>query len=295
MVTWEDVEKLRDETYFRTKQNQVLTIDQAQDFVNSVGFCFAFTAKNSELPCLWHAAAGERKPAYPHHIQHDPYIGLVWQAKDDLAQSKKIYYGKAIKKRPSMISLEYFPSFYRLSRSSVFDDAYLADYMAGNLSSESKRIMDSLTENSPQITSDLKISSGFSNPKNRPIFDKAMAELQMKMYVVKIGEFYGPFTFLWDLVDRRFDEEIKDAKNLTRELAMQNILKKYFRTVLIAKQIDIERMFKWPKQELELALNALIKSEFISGNFVLEDIKGKFFILPELIFDHGNTEHTANK
>lgn len=282
-MTWEDFEKLKDKTFFRTKAQQISSIEKALEFVNNVGFCFAFTAKNSELPCLWHAAAGERKPAYPHHIQHDPYIGLVWQAKDDLAQSKKIYYGKALKKRPSMISLEYFPNFYRLSRFSLSEDAYLADYMADNLSTDAKRIMDSLTENAPQITSDLKISSGFSNPKNRPHFDKAIAELQMKMYVVKIGEFYNPFTFLWDLVDRRFADEIKSVKNLSREQAIENILKKYFRTVLLAKQIEIERLFKWPKQEIELAIQKLVNSGYVSAHFVLEDITGKFYILNSIL------------
>lgn len=276
-MTWEEVEKLRDRNYFRTPLLQVKSMDDALDFVNKTGFCFAFKANNSELPCLWHAAAGERKPVYPKHVQHDPYIGLVWQAKDDLAHSKKIYYGKALKNRPSMISLDFFPYFYRLSRTSMEPDAYLADYMAGNLSSQAKRIMDAMTEIAPQVTSDLKMAAGFSNPKNRPAFDKAMAELQMKMYIAKIGEFYDPFTFLWDLVDRRFESELENVKELSRQQAIEKILKQYFKTVYVAKAIDIERMFKLPKFEITAALEKLLNEGFIQKDFVIEDKKGQFY------------------
>ena len=276
-MTWEEIEKRRDRTYCRTPLLQVKSIDEALDFVNQIGFCFAFKANNSELPCLWHAAAGERKPVYPKHSHHDPYIGLVWQAKDDLAHSKKIYYGKALKNRPSMISLEFFPYFYRLSRNSLEPDAYIADYMAGNLSSEAKRIMDAMTENSPQITSDLKIAAGFSNPKNRAAFDKAMAELQMKMYIVKIGEFYDPFTFLWDLVDRRFESELEQVKDISRQRAIEKILRQYFKTVFVAKTIDIERMFKWPKFEIEEMLKKLVNEDFIQDGFSIEDKSGQFY------------------
>jgi hypothetical protein len=276
-MTWEEIENRRDRIYCRTPLLQVKSIDEALDFVNQIGFCFAFKANNSELPCLWHAAAGERKPVYPKHVQHDPYIGLVWQAKDDLPHSKKIYYGKALKNRPSMISLEFIPYFYRLSRSSMEPDAYLADYMAGNLSSEAKRIMDAMTENSPQITSDLKIAAGFSNPKSRSAFDKAMAELQMKMYIVKIGEFYDPFTFLWDLVDRRFESELQNVQKVSRQTAIEKILIQYFKIVLIAKAIDIERLFKWPKFEIEEMLDKLVNEDFIQDEFALEDKKGSFF------------------
>lgn len=282
-MTWEELEQLRDDLYWRTPQKQVTSIEEAEEFVNAVGFCFAFTAKNSELPCLWHAAAGERDPVYPHHTHHDPYISLVWQAKDDLAHAKKIYYGKAIKTRPSMISLEYFPYFYRLSRSTQEADAYLADYMSGNMSADAKRIMDSLTENSPQITSDLKISSGLSSPKSRANFDKAMAELQMKMYVAKIAEFYDPFTFLWDLVDHRFAVEIKKASGLDRPTCIRFILKKYFSVVLAAKEIEVLRLFRWPETEIREVLEVLTDENYLADDLVLEDRRGRYFALSSII------------
>lgn len=185
--TIEQIESLRDYIYRRTPQRQVRTVEEALEFINEVGFCFAFAARNSELPCLWHATCGERNPQWPEHTHHDPYVSLVWVAKDALAAERKIYYGKALKRRPSMISLEYFPCFYAVSGRNEKPDDYLALYMRGELSPQAKHIMDALSESSPQTTAELKMSSGLSHPRKRYAFDRAMAELQMNLYVVKFG------------------------------------------------------------------------------------------------------------
>jgi len=276
-VTWDEIEALRDETYQRTPKLQVRTMAQALNFVESTGFCFAFKANNSELPCLWHAACGQRNPVYPLHTHHDPFVSLVWQAKDELAHTKKIYYGKAIKKRPSMISLEYFPLFYVLNRHSLRPDAYLADYMRGELALDAKNIMDALSDNSPQITADLRIASGFSHPQRRPAFDKAMAELQSKMYVVKIAEFYDPFTFLWDLVDKRFADEINAAQDISQDSARKRILAAYFQTVLVAKPLSIQRLFAWNRHDIDSALNALVAEGLVSDDLLIDGEKQTFY------------------
>ncbi|MCI0515882.1 hypothetical protein L0128_21930, partial [candidate division KSB1 bacterium] len=92
--TPEEIELIRDRKFRRNKYLQVHSIDESLDFINDTGFCFAFSAKNSELPCLWHAACGQREPVMPEHTHHDPYVSLVWTAKDDLPARKAVYYGK---------------------------------------------------------------------------------------------------------------------------------------------------------------------------------------------------------
>ncbi len=262
-ITRDYIESLRDLTYHRTAKARVSTIAQARRFVNTVGFCFAFTAKNSELPCLWHAACGERHPLYPEHTHSDPAIGLVWQAKDDLARDRSIYYGKAIKSRPSMISLEFFPSFYRLMDRPASSDQFLADYRAGALSPATRRIMEALCQQSPMVTFELKMNSSMSHPRKRAEFDRAMAELQMKMYVVKIDEFYDPFSFLWDLVSSRFQPEIEIARSLSLEAARENILRQYFRLRWVSDAAACRRLFNWPVEVVQTLLEQLQQQGFL--------------------------------
>jgi hypothetical protein len=262
-LTWDDIENLRDRTFRRQKKLQVRTMAQALAFVKQTGFCFAFTARHSELPCLWHAACGERKPEYPEHTHSDPYIGLVWEAKDDLVAKRSIYYGKAIKQRPSMISLEFFPCFYRLFDRVDSSDYFYKDYMAGQLSPAAKRIMEALTERSPQVTAELKLCSGYGLPERRAEFDRGMAELQMKMYVVKIAEFYDPFTFLWELVSVRFSDEIAVSRGLSLSQARQRILEQYFRTLWVADPAAVQRLFGWPRPVVDDELASLISGGVI--------------------------------
>ena len=77
--TWDYIEQWRDRVHRRRPTLAVATKSQALKFVNDVGFCFAFKAENSELPCMWHAACGMRKPIMPEHTHHDPYISFVWE------------------------------------------------------------------------------------------------------------------------------------------------------------------------------------------------------------------------
>ena len=89
--TSEQVEEWRDRVHRRTPGRAVGTKRQALAFIESVGFCFAFKAENSELPCLWHAAMGMRNPIMPLHTHHDPGIGFVWEMKDVLPAEGKIH------------------------------------------------------------------------------------------------------------------------------------------------------------------------------------------------------------
>ncbi|RQW10466.1 hypothetical protein EH222_02340 [candidate division KSB1 bacterium] len=267
---WDEIENLRDQTFHRTRELQLKDIDDAEHFVNETGFCFAFKMQKSELPCMWHAAAGERDPDYPVHVQHDPYIGLVWDAKDALAAQKKAYYGKALKKRPTFISLDFFPSFYRLRKQKDGHD-YIVDYMRGRLSQDARRIMDALTERSPLVTSDLKLASAMAHPHKRAAFDRAMAELQSKLYIVKIAEFYDPFTFLWDLLERRFADEIAAAKHLTEDAAREKIVTRYFHTVWVSEPAAMARLFGWQPAEIDKTLDSLIEQ----GRLIRMTVRGE--------------------
>ncbi len=276
-MTWDDIENLRDQTFYRTPALQLKDINETESFVNQTGFCFAFKMQKSELPCMWHAAAGERHPQYPIHVQHDPYIGLVWNAKDALAAEKKVYYGKALKKRPTFISLEFFPAFYLLQKRHNGAEDYVADYMRGSLSAAAKKIMDALLEQSPMVTADLKMASTMAHPNKRAEFDKAMAELQSKMYIVKIAEFYDPFTFLWDLVERRFEEEIRISQKMSEAHAREKILQRYFDNVWVSNPLLIKRLFGWESQEIENTLKALISKNIIVDNVKIEHEKKSFY------------------
>lgn len=275
----EEVEAWRDRVHRRKRSLAVRTKQQALRFINDVGFCFAFKSDHSESPCLWHAATGERNPRLPVHTHHDPFLSFVWEMKNVLPAEGRVYYGKLLKNRPTIVSLEFFPYFYALSRRNGSRDEYLQEFAGGKLSSAAKAIMDALSDSSPQVTKGLKLASGLHTKGDRREFDKAIAELQRKMFIVKIAEHYDPFTFEWETVQRRFRNEIKKSRALSPEHARKKIMQKYFENQLVGTVASIRRLFGWEKQEIFRALGQLKNSGIIVPDIRVDGKQGNHYAL----------------
>ncbi len=268
--TREDIERWRDRVHRRQVRRAVRTKAQALKFVNDVGFCFAFKAENSELPCLWHAACGMRDPLMPQHSHHDPYLSFVWEMKDILPSERKLYYGKLLKRRPTMISLEYFPYFYVLSGRTGARKEYVQEHARGRLSTTAHAIMEALDDSSPQATQGLKLATGMIAKGERAEFDRAIAELQSKMFIVKVGEQHDPFTFIWAPIEACFRKEIRRARRITPERARRLILEQYFSNQLVSTVGEIVRLFRWPKQAVFQALGQLVRDGLITTDVTIE-------------------------
>jgi hypothetical protein len=215
----------------------------------------------------------------PHHTHRDPFLSFVWEMKDILPAERKVYYGKLLRNRPTMVSLEYFPYFYALSNRSGSDREYLKEFSTGNLSEAAKSIMDALADSSPQVTKGLKLASGLHSKADRRRFDLGIAELQRKMFVVKTAEHYDPFTFEWDLVTRRFSRQTKAAGRIPDEVARERILSRYFRNQLVGTVRSIQHLFGWTRQEIYRTLGQLMNEGVITPDVLVNGKDGKYYAL----------------
>jgi len=272
-LSLEQLEKLRDVTYCRTPERRVRTLEEAARFVDASGIAFAFSAGHSELPCLRHAACGRRDPDMPRHTHHDPAIGLVWEAKDTLPLQKRIYYGKALRKRPTMISLELLPYFY--AAKSHPPDPFTG-LSRGSVSPIAYRIARVLESGPPQTTRELKIAAGCPRPRDRAAFDRAMADLQERMLIVKIAEEYEPFTFIWGRLDKWLERPIAASKAVSALGGRKAVLAKILSRVVAARARDIERLFGWSAQTVEEVVEMLKAEGTLSDQIV---IPGKGWII----------------
>lgn len=277
--TDEEVERWRDRIHRRTPRLSVQTRRQALDFVNRVGFCFAFKSSHSELPCLWHAVCGRRDPVMPRHSHHDPAISFVWEMKRVLPAERLVFYGRVLKNRPTLVSLEMFPSFYALTRRTGLRDDYLHAYRAGGLSPMAKMIMDALRDSSPQVTRGLKLAVGRQNPRDRADFDRAMTELQMKMFIVKTAEHDDPFTFEWDLVPRVYPREVRRARAISPPDARAAILERYFRAQLVGTVGAISRLFRWDRQVIFQTLGTLVNRGVVTSDVTVNGSRSGAYCL----------------
>lgn len=277
--TWEEVERWRDKVHRRSLRYAVKTKLETLRFINDVGFCFAFKSEHSELPCLWHAACGIRNPIMPRNTHSDPYLSFVWQMKNILPSEGKIFYGKIFKGRPTMVSMEYFPYFYSLSERTGTKDEYIGEFMRGSLSPIAKGIMDTLQDSSPQITRGLRLATGTHGKANRVGFEKAMTELQTKMYIVKAGEHHEPFTFEWAPISTFLPSLVRKARKISLETARKKILARYFQNQLIASVQSIYGLLGWKKQVIFETLGQLVEEGVTTPDVKVDGQDSKYYCL----------------
>lgn len=279
--TWEKIERWRDRVHRRTPGLAVATRRQALDFVNSVGFCFAFKAENSELPCLWHAACGMRDPRMPRHTHNDPAISFVWRMKDELPAERKIYYGKLLKGRPTMVSIEYLPHFYVLAGRTGAKDEVEQEHRRGNLTTSARRIMEALRDSWPQTTKGLKLATGLHGKSDRAMFDKAIAELQTKMFIVKVAEEYDPFGFVWAPFVKVFPAEVRKARRISPDQARTFILERYFANQFISTVTFVQRLFRWSRKDIYHALGQLMQEGIVRSDIMVEGKDHRYYCCVE--------------
>jgi DNA-binding PadR family transcriptional regulator len=277
IYTRDEIERRRDRLHHRRPSLAVHSKRQALQFINDVGYCFAFKSENSELPCLWHAACGMRDPLMPEHTHHDPYISFVWEMKDVLPAEGKIYYGKLLKRRPTMVSLEYLPEFYVLSGRTGEKDEFRKEFLTGRISAVARDIMETLSDSSPQVTRGLKLATGTFTKDERGTFDKAITELQAKMFIVKVAEESDPFSFVWAPFAKAFASQVRRARRITPEAARQKLLEQYFKNQFVGSVDSIQNLFRWGKQTIYQTLGKLVQDGVITPNVKIQGNDKRYY------------------
>jgi hypothetical protein len=273
------LERHRDHHFRRLPHRRIKDERTALAFINEAGFCSAFTA-GLGVPCVREAFEGRREPPLPEHIQHDPAIMMTWRLKDSLPAQRRVYYGKVIGGRPGFIALDLLPAFLRLR---VAPGTYAAHYRNGTLSHCAKLVMDQLTRRGPTETIALKLSSGYSEPKRRAEFDRAMKELQEKFLALKVEERYDPFTYVWDTVAHQWGGAIREARSLAPLAAAEILLGRYFAMAAYGSDRAVARVLGLDLQLVARAAQRLERARSIRRGLRVEGLRETINALTKLL------------
>ena len=197
--------------------------------------------------------------------------------KDVLPAEGKIYYGKLLKRRPTMVSLEFLPYFYVLSGRTGVPDEYRKEFLTGRISGLARDIMEALADSSPQVTRGLRLATGSFAREDRSTFDKAITELQARMFIVKVAEQSDPFSFVWAPFTKAFAPQVRKARRISSETARQKLLEQYFRNQLVGSVESIQNLFRWGKQTIYQALGKLVQDGIIMPNVKVNGTEKRFY------------------
>lgn len=278
-----NLEWLRDaraERYRQRPELRIHTEAEALEFLNDVGLCLLFSAKDVELPSLWGALCGEDRTVPSHH--DDRELGLAWQWKDTLPIAGKVLYGKFLRKKPVFVSLDLAPYLYALSPNygNPAED-YLQDYQDGRLSVEAKQVYGALLEQGALPTSRLRIEAALSGKSNAGRFDRALAELQMDMRIAKVAisdaNRWG-YCYVYDLLPRHHAGVVKVARHITGRQARETLLLRYLQTVVAATPHQVQLLFGWEAGDVERLIDRLSSEGRLRSGVQITGLPGEYLL-----------------
>jgi hypothetical protein len=264
-ITAEWVAEQREHNYRRTPARRVQTVEEARAFVEETGFCHFWPIQGVEMPNLFHAIAGRVRAVPSEH--DDPDIGKCWGWKDDALDKRWWYYGKLLRRRATMVSLDLLPVFYACSDNfGDLEHDFLEEYRDGRLSLEEKNIYEALLANGPLDTVELRKKARLANDTAKYKFDKTLTELQAKLKVLPVG--VAPvgawrYAFKYEIVARWYPDLSERARPISRREAQKTLVMRHLNNVVAASRAEVFRtldVLGWTKREFEEAVSALVET-----------------------------------
>ena len=273
-VTREWIAEQRDSNYRRSPERRVQTLDAARAFVQAMGFCHLWPIKNVETPNLFHAIAGRERHVPNGH--NDPDLGKCWGWKDQSLDKRWWYYGKLLRRRATLVSLDLLPAFYACSSNYGDLNDYLEEYRDGLMSAEAKRIYEALLDRGPLDTIQLRRESCMSAEGAKSRFGRAMVELQVGLKVLPVGVARTGawnYAFIYELFQRWFPDIPEQARAIKRSEARSTLLARYLADVVAADRKMVQKVFhvlNWTRGELDRTITALLED----GTVLEREIEG---------------------
>ncbi len=247
----------RDRLHRTTPARRIRGERSALAFLEAVGFAFLFDNFGTGLPFLWAAVSGRRDPRWPRHTHHDPGIGLAWHLKDVLPARRKIYYGKLLLGKPTLVALRDLPACIAWFKRAT-PAWHRVAFVSGRMSRAAHAILEALHAEHPLYTPDLRRAAGLAHPGETRAFERAIAELQQGLWVVKTEERYEPsFAYRWDLFETRYRRAAAAAERIAPTEALEQLLSRLLDTLLWSTPRELTRLLRPTPEQLEVALGDL--------------------------------------
>ena len=278
-ATRDAVEAWRDRSFRRLPQLKVRSEKSALQFVNTVGFCFTLSHFQLPVASLYVAVCGRRNPRWPKRTHHDAEIGLTWNLKGSLPAKRLVHYGKLVKGKPTLVSLDLFPTFCALIRDGKGSGDYIVDYRHGRMTRAAVAILEALHEGGPLPTPDLRRAVAMQGTERTAEFDRAMAELQRGLWIAKVEEVYDPdFYYRWDLLDNWLPEPLAAARDLDRRAAISRLLSAYLRSAAAAQPRFLAGLLGTSLAEVEAGLAGLEGSGSVRQGQRIRGLPGSWVV-----------------
>jgi hypothetical protein len=262
----EEIEAYRDQTWRRTPELHVETAVDAEQLVESAGFCASMTDARRGGPSLYIAVCGRRDAFMPRNVQKDPESSLTWITKDEVMRRGRVYYAKLAKGRSTFIARRLVPHFNAIWGVPRKQESEM-------LSTDARAVLKLLRSEWEMATKDLRQDSGVTD---RARFTRAIDELQRAMKVIPGEVLYEPwFTYIWTLAEGRYSKELK--ARVKRDVALREIARAFLDGAGMTVRGELARVTGLSRTDAGAGNHALVKEGYAErvavGVYRLSDLE----------------------
>jgi hypothetical protein len=233
-------------------RHAVKTADALVRMVDALGLCFAFTSELAyPIPAAFDhldTRSDSRKWEW------------MWGWKDELAENKRLYYGKLLVRKPTFVSMKMLPTFYATFGRAGEADDHLEDVRAGRLSEIARRVIEFLAVNGETQTKRMRSALGITSQEGKSDYAKAIEELQRLMYVARVravGEGREDYNYTYDLFVHRYPETVRAAERASSADAMTALLAHLLELVGGVTERQVTKLFDWSEDRVAHAARRL--------------------------------------
>jgi len=218
--------------------------------------------------------------------QHDDPGHVTWGWKDGLLGARRWYYGKLLRGKATMVSLDKLPFFYALSENYGDPDDYLMEYEAGRLTVEAKQVFETLAAKGALDSLALRREARLLGKESNTRFDRALVDLQRGLRILPIGVAKAgawKYAFIYELVDRWLPDVVTQARNIGRTEARAHLVDLFLQSVGAAPEASIGKLFGWPAADVSKAVGRLAEQRLASKLDGLGGVAGEQWVTAELL------------
>jgi hypothetical protein len=253
---------------WRTNGDPLRTLEDAQEFIESVGFCLmyplrppvfaptfigAFTGTDQDLPTWQHAFA-------------DPRAQQATELMVRLLRQKSAYEANPFGETNFLVSASVFAFFYGV----VGDRNPRHAPKAGSRSEYSTlaaHAFEAIQQKGPISKPHLKEVLG--GDLSTAALDRALNELWSRLRITRV-DYKAEEGAFWDVLFRWSPELVREGMNLSMSGALTALVSKYLGCVIAAEQSEVEEFFSHfiGRSRVREAINALIAARELSFVYI---------------------------
>jgi hypothetical protein len=156
--------------------------------------------------------------------------------------------------------------------------------------------MDAMLDEHPQYTRELRANVFMLEPSKTREFERAMAELQQGLWLVKSEERYEPtFSYRWDLLEAWLPDKVAEGRRLSREAAVSGLIERYTRGAVFTTERQLARLFGLGSDEVARAVETLARTRAVRADCAIEGWPGRWLIHGAAVGTRAEREKELNR